>query len=223
MSLEPESAPRGDGIPGLRERKKRRTRETISEAAVNLFVRHGFDQVSVSDVAAAAEVSKVTVFNYFPTKEDLVLSRLPQHLGSAADDVRTHGQDESALQALRRGYLQRLAARDPSTGLSGDEEFLAVQNLISTTPTLTVRLTHHLLGAERTLAAALADYLGEPSDSLLAGLAACQLLSLERSLVERNLVRMLSLPDPEQHYPNAVSEAEYGYSVVAAGLAGAGL
>ena len=61
---------------GLRERKKQRTREQIAEAARELFTEHGFDRVTVAQVARAADVSEQTVFNYFPTKEDLVYWRL---------------------------------------------------------------------------------------------------------------------------------------------------
>src|SRR5260370_13197858 len=57
---------------GLRERKKLRTRQLIAETARRLFVERGFDAVSVAAVARAAEASEATVFNYFPTKEDLV-------------------------------------------------------------------------------------------------------------------------------------------------------
>jgi AcrR family transcriptional regulator len=61
---------------GLRERKKQRTRELIAETARRLFGERGFDRVTVAEVARAAEVSEQTVFNYFPTKEDLVYFRL---------------------------------------------------------------------------------------------------------------------------------------------------
>lgn len=57
---------------GLRERKKQRTRELIAETARRLFSARGFDRVTVAEIARAAEVSEQTVFNYFPTKEDLV-------------------------------------------------------------------------------------------------------------------------------------------------------
>ena len=61
---------------GLRERKKQQTRELIAQTARDLFVAHGFDAVRVAEIAAAADVSEKTVFNYFPTKEDLVFWRL---------------------------------------------------------------------------------------------------------------------------------------------------
>ncbi|GAB3891203.1 hypothetical protein GCM10027612_36670 [Microbispora bryophytorum subsp. camponoti] len=58
---------------GLRERKKRQTRRRIAEVAVRLFVERGFDDVTMAEVAQAAEVSVNTVYNYFQAKEDLVL------------------------------------------------------------------------------------------------------------------------------------------------------
>jgi AcrR family transcriptional regulator len=61
--------------PGLRERKKARTREVIAAAAARLFAERGYEQVAVSDVAREAEVSEQTVYNYFQTKEQLVTDR----------------------------------------------------------------------------------------------------------------------------------------------------
>ena len=66
----------GGGIAeGLRERKKRLTRQLISDTATGMFLQAGFDAVRVADVAAAAGVSEKTVYNYFPTKESLILDR----------------------------------------------------------------------------------------------------------------------------------------------------
>src|SRR3989442_15454601 len=61
--------------PGLRERKKARTRQAIADAAARLFAEHGYEQVAVSDVAREADVSEQTVYNYFETKEQLVTDR----------------------------------------------------------------------------------------------------------------------------------------------------
>src|SRR3954447_804964 len=63
----------------LRERKKRETRQHISDVATGLFLEHGFDEVRVADVARAAGVSEKTVYNYFETKEALLLHR-EQHM-----------------------------------------------------------------------------------------------------------------------------------------------
>src|SRR5256885_1147003 len=81
---------------GLRERKKRQTREAIARAAMELFEAHGFDEVTVAEVARAADVSEKTVFNYFPTKEDLLL----------------HGSDER-----RAALIEAIRARPRGTPL----------------------------------------------------------------------------------------------------------
>lgn len=60
---------------GLRERKKRLTRQLISDTATAMFLESGFDEVKVADIAAACDVSEKTVYNYFPTKESLLLDR----------------------------------------------------------------------------------------------------------------------------------------------------
>lgn len=60
---------------GLRERKKRQTRQYISDVATGLFLERGFEAVTVAEVADAANVSVNTVYNYFPAKEDLFLDR----------------------------------------------------------------------------------------------------------------------------------------------------
>src|SRR5436305_1371416 len=65
----------GEGA-GLRERKKRRTRRLLSDTATEMFLDRGFDRVRVSEVAEACGVSEKTVFNYFPTKESLIMDRL---------------------------------------------------------------------------------------------------------------------------------------------------
>ena len=69
---------------GLRDRKKARTRDAISGAAIALFLQRGYDAVSIAEIAAAADVSRRTLFAYFPTKDDLVLHRFADHEDEAA-------------------------------------------------------------------------------------------------------------------------------------------
>lgn len=102
-----------DGRLTLRERKKLRTRQRISGEATLLFIRHGFDNVTVAEVARAAEVSTMTVFNYFPRKEDLFLDRAPEGRELLIRAVRERGADETPLAALRRLTLDLLAQRHP--------------------------------------------------------------------------------------------------------------
>lgn len=84
---------------GLRERKKRRTRQYISDVATGLFLERGFDEVTVAEVAEAAEVSVNTVYNYFPAKEDLFLDRSKGVVDRLARYVR--GRDPGSPRRAR--------------------------------------------------------------------------------------------------------------------------
>jgi AcrR family transcriptional regulator len=94
---------------GLRERKKSLTREHIAHAADELFRQRGFDAVTVDDVAQAAEVSKKTVFNYFPSKEDLVFDRAEEREQQSVAAVRDRQPGVSVIDAFRQLALARLA------------------------------------------------------------------------------------------------------------------
>jgi AcrR family transcriptional regulator len=87
--MESSSVSRPAGVPpaGLRAWKKARTRSTISDVATGLFMRDGFEEVTVAQIAAAAEVSVKTVFNYFPSKEDLFFDRADDIVGALVDAV----------------------------------------------------------------------------------------------------------------------------------------
>src|SRR6202022_2375301 len=91
---------------GLRERKKRHTRQQIFDAAHRLFREQGFDAVTVAEIARAADVSEVTVFNYFPPKEDLFYGGMQFFEEQLIDAVRGRRQGESALGAFRRRVLE---------------------------------------------------------------------------------------------------------------------
>jgi AcrR family transcriptional regulator len=98
---------------GLREAKKLATRQQIAGVAMRLFVQRGFDHVTVAEVAAEAGVSEKTVFNYFPTKEDIFFDEVPARLLALADAIRNRPDDETVLHALRRmqlGELPRLTS-----------------------------------------------------------------------------------------------------------------
>src|SRR5437867_7574347 len=101
---------------GLRERKKQQTRQLIARTARRLFAEKGFEAVTVAEVARAADVSEATVFNYFPTKEDLFYSGLESFEDELLEAIRERATGESVLTAFRRFVLAPrglLAARDP--------------------------------------------------------------------------------------------------------------
>jgi AcrR family transcriptional regulator len=101
---------------GLRERRKQESRQAISGAAMALFEAQGFDEVTISQIADAAGVSKMTVTNYFPRKEDLVFDRAEVIIGSLAGAAAARAPGESLLAAIRRDYAERIAAGDVTLG-----------------------------------------------------------------------------------------------------------
>ena len=92
---------------GLREQHKQQTRAAISAAATRLFIERGFDQVTITHVAEAAGVAKMTVTNYFPRKEDLVFDQADAVIGQLARTIGSRAAGESYLAAVRRAYLAR--------------------------------------------------------------------------------------------------------------------
>jgi AcrR family transcriptional regulator len=97
---------------GLRERRKQEARQAISGVAMAMFAAKGFDEVTITQVADAAGVSKMTVTNYFPRKEDLVFDRAEVIIRGLADAAAARAPGESLLTAIRRNYADRLAAGD---------------------------------------------------------------------------------------------------------------
>jgi len=91
---------------GLRERKKARTHQLIAESAARLFAERGFEHVTVRDVAREAEVAEQTVYNYFPTKEQLVTDRDQQIQDRLCDLIRTRPQSISPAAAIRDFVLE---------------------------------------------------------------------------------------------------------------------
>ena len=85
-----------------RERKKRQTRQRISDIATGLFLERGFDAVTVAEIAEVAEVSVNTVYNYFPAKEDLFFDREAEQIERSSRQVRDRGPGESAARAVLR-------------------------------------------------------------------------------------------------------------------------
>ena len=99
---------------GLREVKKLRTRREIADRAMQLFAQRGFDRVTVAEVAAAADVSEKTVYNYFPTKEDLFFDEVPAREAALVAAIRGRREGESIVSALRRlqeGECPRLCSQ----------------------------------------------------------------------------------------------------------------
>lgn len=118
---------------GLRERKKARTRQLIADVAARLFAEQGYDHVAVSDVAREAEVAEQTVYNYFRTKEQLVIDRDQQIQDRLVDLIRNRPPGVSAAAAIRDYVLADVDAirRTPPAAWRGELGYLA-----TTSPTV---------------------------------------------------------------------------------------
>jgi AcrR family transcriptional regulator len=176
---------------GLRERKKQRTREQIADTARRLFVERGFDRVPVTEIARQADVSEATVYNYFPTKEDLLYWRLESFEQELLDAVRERAAGESFLTAFGRFVLQPrglLAAKDPEA-----VEFLAgLTRTIVESPALLARERELFDRYTTSLAALIAEQTGAGPDDLEPWVAANALMGVHRALVDYTRRRILA-------------------------------
>ena len=171
---------------GLRELKKEQTRQLIAGTAWRLFADRGFDKVTVAEIAREAQVAEATVFNYFPSKEDLFYSRFEAFNARLADAVRDREPGEPALAAFRRALLEEgglLAQAE-----AGDQEALArlrtVNRVIAESPALLAREQQAFARSAAGLAALLAAETGAPRDDLRPQVVANALLGLQRAVVD---------------------------------------
>ena len=168
--------------PGLRERKKLQTRQLMAETARRLFAERGFESVTVADVARAADVSEATVFNYFPTKEDLFYSGLEAFEEELLTAIRERDSGESVLTAFGRFVLEPrglLAAKDPESV----ERLAAISRVIEESPALLAREQKILAGFTNSLAELLREETGAKPDDLEPWVAANAIIGVHRALI----------------------------------------
>lgn len=157
------STPTAASGPSLRQRKKQATSDRIRHCAVELFVRRGFDAVSIAEIAEAADVSKMTVFNYFPAKEDMLLTGAITVFPDIAGVVRRRG-DRPVVLAVRDFTMAELDRRAEWTGLH--DGVAVYTRVLWESPTLLSALTRRWQLLREDLVAALAEAAGQPPDPL---------------------------------------------------------
>src|SRR5436190_7374835 len=174
---------------GLRERKKRQTRQLIAETAHRLFVERGFDAVTVAEVARAADVSEGTVFNYFPTKEDLFYSGMQVFEAELVEAVRNRGAGESVLQAFR-SFLRERSGRLAKEEVAGIVAEAA--RVIAASPALQAREREIVARYTDALAAVIAEETSAGVDDLEPWAVANALMGVQRGLVVRVREKVLA-------------------------------
>ncbi len=183
-------------VLGLRERKKLRTRQLIAEAARRLFVERGFDAVPVAAVAREAEVSEATVFNYFPTKEDLVYQGMEAFETELLATLRNRPAGEPIAAAFGRFILRPrglLAAGDEAAA----RHLTAISRMIASSPALLAREQQIFAHYTASLAALIAEDTGADADDLRPWAAAHALMGIHRTLIA--FVRRHLTEEPVDH------------------------
>jgi AcrR family transcriptional regulator len=170
------------GELGLRERKKEQTRQLLADTARRLFSKRGFEQVSVAEIARAAEVSQATVFNYFPNKEDLVYNRLETFEEQLLTAIRERPRGETVIAAFKNFILEPrglLATTDEAKA----KELLALTRMITASPALLAREQQILAHYTDALAKLLADETGASAGDPRPYVVANALIGVHRSLI----------------------------------------
>jgi AcrR family transcriptional regulator len=209
--------------PGRRTRKRDETRRVIAEAAMRLFIERGFDDVTVAEVAEAADVSVNTVFNHFPTKEDLFFGS-QETAGMGLDRLAGDRKPGEPVIAFLRRYLSESIEqyRDTSRVRADHEYWASRRQVLQDSPALQVRAAHHnrssARSAEETLASALARDAGSGPNDPIPRLVASQALAFYATLFLEAESRRRAGESPEAIHDYLRSAAEAALRLLEHGL-----
>lgn len=140
---------------GLRERKRRETRQRIAEVALHLFLTDGYDGTTLDAIAAGAGISRRTFFSYFKSKDDIILFGLDADSAMLMAELLTTSPDVAPLDAVRDVMVKRIARYT-------SEEMIAIDNLMLSSESLLARKQAHYAEQERALFNALCEVWRQP-------------------------------------------------------------
>jgi AcrR family transcriptional regulator len=203
--------------PGLRERKKEQTRQAIREAALRLFAERGFDGVTVAEIASEANVSVATLFNYFPTKEDLVYARMEAFEAKLIRAIREREPGESVLTAFGRFVLD-IGGLLASTDTEANERLAAIARLVTASPALLVHEREISAQYTQSLAALIAEETGATAGDLTAGVAANALMGVHRAMLDHVRRGVLAHTPNQRLARNVRSEGKRALRLLERGL-----
>jgi AcrR family transcriptional regulator len=208
--------------PGLRERKKQQTRQLIADTARRLFAERGFEAVTVVEVARAADVSEATVFNYFPTKEDLFYSRLEAFEEELLAAIRERKPGTSVVAAFRDFLLRERGVFDIKAA-GGDEEaterIRTVTRVITESPALLARERQVFAEYSRSLAALIAEETGAAPGDVVPAAVANALIGVHRSLIDYVRERTMAGARASQIARGVRAQAKQAFGQLERGLA----
>jgi len=208
--------------PGLRERKKQQTRQLIADTARRLFAERGFEGVPVAEVARRADVSEATVFNYFPTKEDLFYSGLEEFEEKLLAAVRDRKPGTSVLAAFRDFMLVERGVFDMKAAGGDDEATERVRTItrvITESPALLARERQVFNEYSSSLAALIAEETGAAAGDVLPAAVANALIGVHRSLIDYVRERTLTGARASQISRGVRAQAKKAFAQLEEGLA----
>jgi AcrR family transcriptional regulator len=187
------------------ERRKRRTRQAIQTAALELFAERGYRETTISDIAERADVAPRTVTVHFPAKEELLFDAEPFTLESLSERLAARLPHESALEALR-GWMATTMKEAETSVSEHDQRFWERRalraHIIDSEPELRGRARASYYPFERVLAGAIGEDLSKSGNSLIPRLAAFSAVAGLRELYDSDEAQALAAP------PNAAELLE---------------
>lgn len=141
---------------GLRERKRRQTRQRIIDEGLKLFLANGFEATTLDAIADAADISRRTFFYYFKSKEDIVLAYQSGSIESLRDTIASEPPDRAPLDVVRNAILKCTAAYSA-------EEMIPIDRLMTSTESLRARKQASYVAQEQALFAALCELWPQPT------------------------------------------------------------
>ncbi|HZV73340.1 MAG TPA: helix-turn-helix domain-containing protein [Conexibacter sp.] len=199
---------------GLRERKKRATRDAIAATARRLFAERGFDAVTVAEIAVVADVSEKTVFNHFAAKEDLVFAGGDSRLAQLQAEIAQRPPGTSVLDVFRANSAAML-----DTVAAGEtKDSLVVPRIVRDSPALQERLAAGWEREAATLAAAIAEATGAEDDDIVPAVVARTLAWTLITIFRATFDGLLAGEDPEQLAARLRPQSARAYDRLAAGL-----
>jgi AcrR family transcriptional regulator len=203
-------------MSGLRETKKRRTREAIAQAAADLFLERGFESVTVDDVARAADVSRQTVFNYFPTKEQMLFDR-EEEIGRALLALVADPPDGAALVAAFRTHTRTFWERFGAV-LDGGGEIHGFWEIVRSSPALRDYAESSFGRQARRVGEALASAWGRPPEDPTCQALARALCGVNVAFLMGGMDRLTNGEDPATVVEEMIDQSDRAYAVLERGL-----
>lgn len=162
--------------PGLRERKKQQTRETIERVALALFAENGYDETTLTEIAEAADVSPRTIFSYFQSKEEILFCDEQHHLAGISEILERRPAGTTTFQALR-DFISTLGPPD--------DQALLRKRIVAASPELQMKLRAHIGQLEPVLRESIAKDLGAGPDDVRPALIAASMTAAFTSVRDR--------------------------------------